>query len=1008
MLTCIALETKQQCVSGLETTHWSPIRFPGFLQRDLVPVQLNLLVSLDILFFCVAMEAELQGLKGLVEQLTADNSLLRQGQGDVPPGSMISSNVSVPLPSVTPLEGANTVAPERLIFVPQGRKCSYFSGRSGVKINEWVEEAQAGMRRAHCLTAIDQAFFLFDHLEGEAREEIKYRPAAEREDPNKIIGILKDLYGCSQSYVALQEAFFSRRQQDGETLQEFSLALMGLMEKVKQHTPAGRFNADAVMRDQFIEHVLDKELRWELKRLLRSRPTMTLLEVREEAVHWERAGRSEGVRHPNYSIPPTLGVQYAEHGSGDLPRCLELSELTEMLKQQQEQLNQLMQVMAPLSDTHRHHHLTQTGPVICRRCQQPGHLARKCNGRQARTYPAQLELPTGPLIRVTQAAVTALPGYSSSDLRSLQSADVVIQEVLGYWRRKARPSAIDYSRMSKAALTLLGQMDRFVETDGIVYRKVFHSKGAEKSRQLILPTALRDQVLTQLYQEHGHQGVERTTELVRQHYYWPGMASDVSRWCSDTDRHEVASQLGAPRFRGSLTASQPNEIVVVDFTRLKHSRTGLENVLVITDVFSKYTLAIPTRDQRASTVAQVLVKEWFYKLGVPENIYLSQGQHLEVSLFQQLCSLYGVKNAHSTRYHPAGNGQGKHFNPTLHNLLHTLPTSRRRDWVDCLPQMLFCYNTTPHQATGEAPHYLLFGQVPRPPVDFLLGKVTGPAPSSVKGWVIEHQIRLRMAFEGARELLKLAASCQVHRDRRVVRALKPGRAEYTCAPVGEQSQVRQVHGIITTRQSRGEALVSTSLSNKQATSSGSEDFHDGDLFVLTSESDYTTVEPAPEECPTRQVLCLGPSVLQLDEPPSNRESDQQVSPECGEFSPSEAVPVTLVASEISAVVLVDSYTLGQRDQPSTSSVESDPLLPLPRSPDLHSERRRASRRNVRPTAGHHSNPYHLPQSVAGEPIYSPSLASNAVSALYRPWNQGVGTILGSHRRDDDAISGGGL
>ena len=33
------------------------------------------------------------------------------------------------------------------------------------------------------LSASDQAFFLFDHLEGEAREEIKYRPSEERSDP---------------------------------------------------------------------------------------------------------------------------------------------------------------------------------------------------------------------------------------------------------------------------------------------------------------------------------------------------------------------------------------------------------------------------------------------------------------------------------------------------------------------------------------------------------------------------------------------------------------------------------------------------------------------------------------------------------------------------------------------------------------------------------------------------------------------------------------------------------
>ncbi len=62
---------------------------------------------------------------------------------------------------------------------------------------------------------------------------------------------------------------------------------------------------------------------------------------------------------------------------------------------------------------------------------------------------------------------------------------------------------------------------------------------------------------------------------------------------------------------GHLLAARPNEILALDFTLLEPSSTGLENVLVMTDIFTKYTLAVPTRDQRAETVAQVLVIEWF-------------------------------------------------------------------------------------------------------------------------------------------------------------------------------------------------------------------------------------------------------------------------------------------------------------------------------------------------------------------------------------------------------------
>ena len=40
-------------------------------------------------------------------------------------------------------------------------------------------------------------------------------------DLTEIIAVLCKLYGFSDSYVVLLEAFFSRQQKEGETLQEF-------------------------------------------------------------------------------------------------------------------------------------------------------------------------------------------------------------------------------------------------------------------------------------------------------------------------------------------------------------------------------------------------------------------------------------------------------------------------------------------------------------------------------------------------------------------------------------------------------------------------------------------------------------------------------------------------------------------------------------------------------------------------------------------------------------------
>lgn len=65
---------------------------------------------------------------------------------------------------------------------------------------------------------------------------------------------------------------------------------------------------------------------------------------------------------------------------------------------------------------------------------------------------------------------------------------------------------------------LARQWDWLVEQEGVLYRRVILPSGDEVL-QLVLPASLKTQVLQQLHNEHGHQGAERTTDLVRQRCY---------------------------------------------------------------------------------------------------------------------------------------------------------------------------------------------------------------------------------------------------------------------------------------------------------------------------------------------------------------------------------------------------------------------------------------------------------------------------------------------------------
>lgn len=344
------------------------------------------------------MTEELDELRELVRQLRADKEHLLQEQAPAR-ATTSDSEPSRPNPN-----HAHSVSSERLVYLPRERKCPVFRGRAGVGIDEWLEEVDACVRARH-LGSLDEAYFMFDHLDGEAKDEIRYRPRADREDPDRISSILKELYGCSKSYVALQEEFFSRKQLDGETLQEYSHSLFSLMEKVKQVSPESVPQSDRLLRDQFVEHVIDSDLRRELKRLVRQTPVLSMLEVRAAAIRWECEGRpSEVTRGRSYSVPSICSMQYSRtQPSVPTPvitASSEMAELRAMLLKQQEQINQLTSTLASWQGPAQPTRPSRPSPVICRRCQKSGHYARECDNErvfvQGPAAPAQTRPDSAP------------------------------------------------------------------------------------------------------------------------------------------------------------------------------------------------------------------------------------------------------------------------------------------------------------------------------------------------------------------------------------------------------------------------------------------------------------------------------------------------------------------------------------------------------------------------------------------------------------------------------------
>lgn len=354
---------------------------------------------------------------------------------------------------------------------------------------------------------------------------------------------------------------------------------------------------------------------------------------------------------------------------------------------------------------------------------------------------------------------STLPLLEHSEMRKLQSEDPTLKYLSGLTQR---PTVRQIGKFPKEVRKILRCWNKLKTIDGVWFRKAIYED--QEFMQLLLPETLKQQVLVELHDKAGHQGVDRTLGLLRQRFYWPGMTAKVERYIKECERCVVAKAPRTGKLKmGSLLARRPLDVLAIDYTVLERSSDGRENVLVMTDIFSKFTVAVPTRDQKATTVAKTLVTEWFQKYGVPRRIHSDQGRNFESDLVAQLCTLYGIKKSRTTPYHPEGNAQCERFNRTLHDLLRTLPPTKKTKWPLHLPEMVFAYNTAPHASTGYSPYFLFFGREPRLPVDNLLRAEVetqdGERSSQtvVDEWLAEHHLRLEAAMDQAGSNMEAAA-----------------------------------------------------------------------------------------------------------------------------------------------------------------------------------------------------------------------------------------------------------
>lgn len=321
-------------------------------------------------------------------------------------------------------------------------------------------------------------------------------------------------------------------------------------------------------------------------------------------------------------------------------------------------------------------------------------------------------------LRVTESETLEI---GPREIKEAQHADLSISRL---WK---------FTKEKSAKLSRTGCRTKFVEKDGLLYRE-FESPKLENGRvfnQLVVPEIYRQKVLKMSHDSimSGHLRVKKTLDRLRDSFYWPGVQSDVKRYCISCD---VCQRTVT---KGSVTKvplgtmpliDTPFKRVAVDLVGPLQPLTDKGNryILTLVDYATRYPEAVPLQRIETERVAEALI-EIFSRVGVPEEILSDMGTQFTSDLMKEVGRLLSLKQMNTSPYHPMCNGLVEKFNGTLKRMLRRMCSERPSDWDRYLPALLFAYREAPQESLGFSPFELLYGRTVRGPLCILKELWTG-------------------------------------------------------------------------------------------------------------------------------------------------------------------------------------------------------------------------------------------------------------------------------------------
>jgi transposase InsO family protein len=219
----------------------------------------------------------------------------------------------------------------------------------------------------------------------------------------------------------------------------------------------------------------------------------------------------------------------------------------------------------------------------------------------------------------------------------------------------------------------------------------------------------------------GYFGANKMEDILAGHFFWPKMRIDVEKFVARCTTCQKAKSLNPHGLYLPLPIpSAPWEDISIDFMLgLPRTRKGRDSVFVVADKFSKIAHFIPChKTDDATHIADLFFQEIVHLHGVPNTIISDRDAKFISHFWKTLSAKLGTKLLFYTTYHPQTDGQTEVINRTLSTMLRAVLKKNIKMWEECLPHIELAYNCSLHSTIKICPFQIVYGFLPRAPIEF--------------------------------------------------------------------------------------------------------------------------------------------------------------------------------------------------------------------------------------------------------------------------------------------------